>query len=140
MQYQNGLQFLCHEKILTSVVCVKEDKVNGDLLLGFDQKRTDIKVTLTTIFHCNNGEIISSTRQCNGFMDCFDGEDENNCFCFVRVKLISDSYYCRYFCKKPECFCSELLFQSHTTGCFQYKPLVTDQNGKIEHSKMNEEI
>ena len=121
----------CDEKILTSVVCVSEDRGNGDIFLGFDQEMTDIKVT-SILFQCNNGEIISSIRQCDGFMDCFDGEDENNCSCFVRFRLISDSYYCRYLCKKPECFCSELFFQSHKTGCFQYKPLVTDQNGKIE--------
>ena len=121
----------CGEKILTSVVCVSEDRHNGDIFHGFDQEMTDIKVT-STLFQCYNGEIISSIRQCNGFMDCFDGEDESNCSCFVRFRLISDSYYCRYLCKKPECFCSELFFQSHKAGCFQYKPLVTDQNGKIE--------
>ena len=121
----------CDEKILTSVVCVSEDKGNGDIFLGFDQEVTDIEVT-SILFQCNNGEIISSIRQCDGFMDCFDGEDENNCSCFVGFRPISNSYFCRYLCKKPECFCSELLFQSHKTGCFQYKPLVTDQNAKIE--------
>ena len=127
------------EKILTSVVCVSKDREKGDIFLGFDQQMTDIKVTLT-LFQCNNGEIISSTRQCNGFMDCFDGEDENNCSCFVRFRLISNSYYCRYLCKRPECFCSKLFFQSHKSGCFQYKPLVTDQNRKIEHIKMKAEV
>ena len=124
----------CVEKILTSVVCVSEDRENADIFLGFDQEMTDIKLT-STLFQCNNGEIISSLRQCNGFMDCFDGEDENNCSCFVRFRLIYDSYYCRYLCKKPECFCSTLFFQSHKSGCFQYKPLITDQNGKIDHRK-----
>ena len=129
----------CGEKILTSVVCINENKGNGDIFLGFHQERTDIKAT-STLFQCNNGKIISSTRQCNGFKDCFDAKDENNCSCFVGVRLISDSYYCRYNCTKPECFCSTLFFQSHKTGCFQYKPLVTDQNGKIEHSKMKAEL
>ena len=107
----------CAEKILTSVVCVRENRKHGDIFLGFDEEMTDIKLT-STLFQCNNGEIISSIRQCNGFMDCFDGEDENNCSCFVRFRLISDSYYCKYLCKKPECICSKLFFQSHNTGCF----------------------
>ena len=75
----------CAEKILTSVVCVSKDWKNGDIFLGFHQEMTDIEVT-STLFQCNNGEIISSIRQCNGFMDCFDGEDENNCSCFVRFR------------------------------------------------------
>ena len=129
----------CAERILASVVCVSEQRANDDIFLGFDQEMTDIKVT-STLFQCNNGEIISSIRQCNGFMDCFDGEDENNCSCFVRFRQISDSYYCRYLCKKPECFCSKLFFQSHKSGCFQYKPLITDQNGKIDNSKIKAEI
>ena len=129
----------CAEKILTHVVCVSKDWENGDIFLGFHQEMTDIEVT-STLFQCNNGEIISSIRQCNGFMDCFDGEDENNCSCFVRFRLISDSYYCRYLCKKPECFCSKWFFQSHKSGCIQYKPLITDQNGKIDHSKKKAEI
>ena len=129
----------CAEKILTNVVCVSKDRANDDIFLGFDQEMTDIKVT-STLFQCYNGEIISSIRQYNGFMDCFDGEDENNCSCFVRSRPIYDSYYCRYLCKKPECFCSRLFFQSYKSGCFQYKPLVKDQNVKMEYSKMKAEI
>ena len=128
----------CSEKILTAVACVKEHKVNEDRLAVFDKEKTDIEVT-STIFQCNDGIIISSMSQCDGFMDCFDGEDEKNCLCFLKLKPIFDSYYCRYNCKKPECFCSELFFQANTIGCFQYKPLVTAQNRKAEHRQMKNE-
>ena len=87
----------CTEKILTDVVCVKENKVNGDTFTGFDQIKTDLEVTLT-IFQCGNGKTISSIRQCNDLIDCSNGEDENRCLCFVRRKLISDSHFCRYHC------------------------------------------
>ena len=128
----------CAEKILTDVVCVKESMVNGDQYPGFDQKRKDLEVA-SIIFQCNNGKMISSIRQCDGFMDCSAGDDEKRCSCFVRFQQINNSHYCRYNCKRPECFCLEMLFQSHTTGCFQYKPLVSVQHGKTEHSKLNEE-
>ena len=127
----------CTEKILSDVACVKEDKVNGNKLPVF--KKTDIEVT-STIFQCNDGMIISSMWKCDGFIDCFDGKDEKNCSCFVRLKPISDSYYCRYNCKKPDCICSELFFQAHTIGCFQYKPIVTAQNRWAEHRQMNTEL
>ena len=129
----------CTEKILTDVVCVKENEVNGDTFTGFDQIKTDLEVTLT-IFQCGNGKTISSMRQCNGLIDFSNGEDENRCLCFVREKLISDSHFCRYHCKKPECSCSELFLQSHTTGCFQYKPLATASNEKTEKNKIKQEI
>ena len=118
----------CTDKILTHVICVKKIKVNGDEFHGFEQIKTDLEIT-STIFQCKNKKVISSMRQCDGFVDCTGGEDEKGCSCFVKVKLIYDSHYCRYNCKKPRCFCSELFLQSHTTGCFQYKPLATSQNG-----------
>ena len=129
----------CSEKILTDVICVQENKVKGDTFLGFDQEITDKKVKLT-LFQCNNGEIISSIRQCNGFMDCSDGEDEKICLCFVRGKIIHDSHYCRYNCKRPKCVCSELFLQSHKTGCSQYKPLVTAANENTEKNEIKEEL
>ena len=51
----------CSEKILTDVVCVKENKVKGDTFTGFDPIKTDLEVTLT-IFQCGNGKTISSMR------------------------------------------------------------------------------
>ena len=117
----------CTRKILSDVVCIKENKVNRNEFTRFDQIKTDLEIT-STIFQCSNGKIISSMTQCDGFKDCSGGEDEERCLCFVRVKQISDSYYCRYKCKKPECFCSELFLQSHIAGCFQYKPLIAVQN------------
>ena len=45
----------CGEKILTSVVCVSEDRGSGEIFLGFDQKGIDIEVT-SILFQCNNGE------------------------------------------------------------------------------------
>ena len=75
----------CAEKILTDVVCVKESMVNGDQYPGFDQKRKDLEVA-SIIFQCNNGKMISSIRQCDGFMDCSAGDDEKRCSCFVRFQ------------------------------------------------------
>ena len=135
----NWISVPCTEKILSDVACVKENKVNGDKLPVFNKKMTEIEVT-STIFQCNDGIIISSMWQCDGFMNCFDGEDEKNCSCFFRLKPISDSFYCRYNCTKPDCFCSELLFQAHKIGCFQYKPLVTAQNKNVEHRQMKTEF
>ena len=129
----------CTEKILTDIICVKQNRPNEGGFPRFDTKKIYLEIT-STIFQCNNGKIISSVRQCNGFMDCSDGEDEIGCSCFVSFKPKSDSYYCRYNCKKPKCFCSELFFQSHTTGCFQYKPLVPAQSGQPEHSKMKRQL
>ena len=129
----------CIHKILSDVACVKENMTNEDKLPLFIKAKTDKEVT-STIFQCNDGIIISSMLQCDGFMNCFDGEDENNCSCFVRLKPISDSYYCRYNCKKPNCFCSELFFQAHTIGCFQYKPLITAQNRKADNTQMKTEL
>ena len=134
----------CTEKIISDVACVEENQINGskwgiDKWPVFNEEKPDIDVT-STIFQCNDGTVISSMWQCNGFMDCFDGEDERNCSCFVRLKPISDSYFCRHNCKKPECFCSELFFQAHTIGCFQYKSLVTAQSRKAENGEMKTEL
>ena len=129
----------CAAKILGDIVCVKENQVNKDKSHGFYQKLQDFEVTLT-LFQCTNGKIISSMWQCNGFKDCSTGEDEKSCSCLIKDKLSFDSHYCRYNCKKPECICSELFFQSHTIGCFQYKPLVTVNNRKTENSKIKTKV
>ena len=40
-------------------------------------------------FRCNNGRCILLSERCNGFTECSDGEDEQNCCEFNRFCLIS---------------------------------------------------
>lgn len=119
----------CGDKVLTDIVCTAE--------VSSKQRKEPIKTysfnkfTLN-LFLCNNGDVISSARQCDGFNDCPNGEGDVNCLCCVDGKPLLNSSYCRYVCEYPRCSCSKLFFQNHKPGCNLYRKFEIDANSRAE--------
>ena len=117
----------CFRKVLTDIICVKQFNESNNQ--GGERNEELIYAALTSnTFQCQTGEIIALARQCDGYMDCKNGEDEKGCICHLKGYKVTNSYYCIFSCKRPECFCSKLLFQSHSGGCHQYNKLVSANN------------
>ena len=70
----------CEDKVLTDIVCVTEH----NLKQRKEPHDSDYSNTLKLMwFLCNNRELISSSRQCDGNVDCPDGQDELDCVCVM---------------------------------------------------------
>ena len=56
-------------------------------------------------FQCNEGTILEMSKVCDGFPDCPDGEDENDCL--VNQGLVETISFCDplddFTCKNGEC-------------------------------------
>lgn len=71
-------------------------------------------------FHCQNGQTISWSSVCDGQKQCFDGSDEQNCYCQgdVYTCIHGNNVSCRLACttfRRVTC-----LHYQNTIACEQY--------------------
>ena len=69
-----------------------------------------------TSFRCNDGSLVPSASQCDGYNDCPDSEDEHNCTDVCSLHTND----CFTSCIYPSCVCHEFYYQCKNGGCIQY--------------------
>ena len=62
----------CTRSILTDIVCIADSNLKQREEPNQLEHLDRVKLN---VFLCNNGELISSTRHCDGYKDCAEGED-----------------------------------------------------------------
>ncbi len=68
-------------------------------------------------YQCSDGTCILSYQQCDGFLDCSDGKDEENCSMCKGLSDSLDTHFCRHQCLSPICYCSQHYYQCLQGGC-----------------------
>ncbi len=71
-------------------------------------------------FECIDGSCILQTYLCDGKEHCLKGEDEANCWCVQRNKIMNNTEFCLHSCKWPQCKCAPMYFQCREGGCIHY--------------------
>ncbi len=81
-----------------------------------------VKVNVSTVcrygdYQCSDGTCILTYQQCDGFWDCIDGKEEENCDMCKHISGSSDTTFCRNQCQSPMCSCTQYYYQCLHGGC-----------------------
>ena len=118
----------CDVSIIPDVICVKDDTDPNNITERTKPRANlfvqtgDIRMNTLNLFSCLNGEFVSSKLICDGVKNCPQGDDEQECNCFIGHTVIYNSTYCLKFCLLPTCTCPEPFIQKDAFGCQKYFP------------------
>lgn len=97
-----------------------------------------------TSFRCGNGQCIPLERRCNGAIDCYAGDDEDDCRKIITLHTIP-SFITNSFClekrsRNQSRLALPYVYYLHTTAIIAHCGLSLDLKKKLKRGLLNIEI